>query len=95
MPLTAAMLETVKTYANVVSVEQNIDAYPADYPDSDLTIFPFSSDYRWTRDNFGPLWIPAKGETVELTAENLPLYQRIITSYEGNELQAKLSGPLN
>ena len=89
MPLTAEMLETVKTYSNVVAVEQNIDTYPADYPDSDLTIFPFSSDYRWTRDNFGPLWIPAKGETVQLTTENLPLYQRIITSYEGNDLKVR------
>ena len=89
MPLTAQMLEKVRNYTNVVSVTQNIDVYPADYPDSDLTIFPFSSDYKWTRDNFGPLWIPAKDATVELTLDNLPLYQRIITSYEGNELEVK------
>jgi len=89
MPLTAQMLETVENYANVVSVTRNIDAYPPDYPDSDLTIFPFSSDYKWTRDNFGPLWIPYKGATVELTIENLPLYQRIITSYEGNALEVR------
>ncbi len=89
MPLTEQMLEKVKNYSNVVSVERNIDVYPPDYPDSDLTIFPFSYDYKWTRDNFGPLWIPAKGATVTLTLENLPLYQRIITSYEGNELTLK------
>ena len=87
MPLTAEMLEKVKSYANVVSVTQNIDSYPPDYPDSDLTIFPFSSDFKWTRDNFGPLWIPAKDATVELTTENLPLYQRVITSYEGNDIE--------
>ena len=89
MPLTAEMLEKVKSYPNVVSVTQNIDAYPPDYPDSDLTIFPFSAAYRWTRDNFGPLWIPEKGSEVALTVENLPLYERIITAYEGNELQVK------
>ena len=89
MPLTAEMLEKVKSYANVVSVTRNVDAYPPDYPDSDATIFPFSPDYQWTRDNFGPLWIPAKGVEVELTVENLPLYQRIITSYEENELEVK------
>jgi len=89
MPLTAEMLEKVKAYSNVVSVEQNIDVWPADYPDSDLTIFPFSSDYKWTRDNYGPLWIPEKGATVELTLENLPLYERIITAYEGNSLEVK------
>ena len=89
MPLTADMLEQVKSYSNVVSVTQNIDSYPPDYPDSELTIFPFSSDYKWTRDNFGPLWIPKKGVEVELTVKNLPLYRRIITSYEGNDLEVK------
>ena len=89
MPLTADMLEKVQSYANVASVTRNVDVYPPDYPDSDVTIFPFSSDYKWTRDNFGPLWIPAKGAEVELTIENLPLYKRIITSYEGNTLEVK------
>ena len=89
MPLTAEMLESVKNLSSVVSVTQNIDVYPPDYPDSYLTIFPFTSSFRWTRDNFGPLWIPAKGAEVELTVENLPLYERIITSYEGNELEVK------
>ena len=89
MPLTAEMLETVRTYSNVDTVMQNIDMYPADYPDSYLTIFPFTADYKWTRDNFGPLWIPSKGATVQLTTENLPLYERIITSYEGHDLTVK------
>ena len=86
MPLTAEMLEKVKEFPTVSSVQENIDSYPPDYPDSYLTIFPFSPDYKWTRDNFGPLWIPQKGAQVQLTIENLPLYERIITSYEGNDL---------
>ena len=89
MPLTAEMLDEVKGIPTVTAVEENIDAYPPDYPDSYVTIFPFAPDYRWTRDNFGPLWIPKKGETVELTVENLPLYERIITAYEGNDLKVE------
>ena len=89
MPLTSEMLEKIRSFANVVSVTPNIDSYPPDYPDSDLTIFPFDADYKWTRDNFGPLWIPAQGTEVELTLQNLSLYQRIISSYEGNELQVR------
>ncbi|MBP5692365.1 MAG: signal peptidase I [Bacteroidales bacterium] len=89
MPLTAAMLEEVKGIANVESVEPNIDVYPPDYPDSYLKIFPFVEEFRWTRDNFGPLWIPEKGATVSLDIHNLPLYERIIRDYEGNELQVK------
>ena len=89
MPLTADMLKQVQGLSNVDTIEENIDVYPPDYPDSYLTIFPFSPEFKWTRDNFGPLWIPQKGQTVQLTLENLPLYERVITSYEGNELEIK------
>ena len=89
MPLTAEMLDEVKGIPTVTAVEENIDAYPPDYPDSYVTIFPFAPDYRWTRDNFGPLWIPKKGATVELTVENLPIYERIIRVYENNKLEVK------
>ena len=71
---------------NVVSVTQNVDIYPPDYPDSEAMLFPFV-ETGWTRDNYGPLWIPAKGESVVLTDENLPLYRRIIEVYEGNAFE--------
>ncbi len=94
MPLTSAMLEEVKGNSAVVSVEANLDSYPPDFPDSYLSIFPFNENYNWTRDDFGPLWIPAKGATVELTKSNLPLYERIITSYEGHELKVSQDGKI-
>ena len=89
MSLTSEMLSEIKEMPVVASVKENIDVYPPDYPDSYLTIFPFSPEYRWTRDNFGPLWIPEKGATIELTIADLPLYERVITSYEGNDLEVK------
>ena len=94
MPLTASMLEEVKGYSAVESVEPNLDVFPPDFPDSYLSIFPFTEDSRWTRDNFGPLWIPAKGATVELSVSNLPLYERIITSYEGHEWKVADDGSI-
>ena len=54
--------------------------------ESSEDVFPNDSAYKWTQDNFGPMWIPAKGATVTLTAENLPLYRRIIEQYEGHTL---------
>ena len=95
MPLTAGMLGKVKAFPIVVSVEPNLDVYPPDYPDSYLSIFPFRESFRWTRDAFGPLWIPAKGTTVPLDVENLPLYERIITTYEGHTLQVTADGTIN
>lgn len=49
-------------------------------------IFPHSSDYRWTGDNFGPLKVPKKGDSIQIDHINLPLYQRIIEVYEKNEI---------
>jgi signal peptidase I len=49
-------------------------------------IFPHDDFYRWTGDNFGPLRIPARGDTIQLDYLNLPLYQRIIDRFEQNDL---------
>jgi signal peptidase I len=87
LPLADGNVAQLQALPNVLDVAQNNDAYPPDYPDLPATIFPFSLSYTWTRDNFGPLWVPAKGATVTLTPENLPLYERIITVYEHNTLR--------
>ena len=89
MPLTDAAFEQVKNLPNVIDVVQNNDVFPHDYPDSPLSIFPFTTDNKWTRDNFGPLWIPKSGETVNLTLANLPIYRRIIAVYEHNILEVR------
>lgn len=92
MPLTAAMLEQIKACANVRNVEEQVDVYPPDYPDSYLMLFPFKEDFRWTRDNYGPLWIPEAGATVRLDSHNIALYERIIRVYEKNELKITSDG---
>lgn len=51
--------------------------------------FPNDFRYNWTEDNFGPIVIPAEGNTIDLTIENLPIYKRIIFLYEGNDLEIK------
>ncbi len=50
-------------------------------------IFPHSGDYRWTGDNFGPVVVPKKGDSIYIDMINIPLYQRIIQVYEKNDLQ--------
>lgn len=92
MPLTAAMLEQIKACANVRSVEEQVDVYPPDYPDSYLMLFPYKEDFRWTRDNYGPLWIPEAGATVRLDSHNIALYERIIRVYEKNDLKITSDG---
>ncbi|MFA5713142.1 MAG: S26 family signal peptidase, partial [Bacteroidales bacterium] len=88
LSLTKKGAQKLSTLNNVLEISQIVDSYPPDYPDSNIMLFPFTDtlSYRWTRDNFGPLWIPSKGSSVEITLENLPLYRRIIENYEGSSL---------
>ena len=74
-----------ETYPGM-QISRNIEKVQSDYRE----IFPFSPDYTWTRDEFGPLWIPEKGATVQLTRENLPLYERIIRVYEHSSVEEAL-----
>jgi signal peptidase I len=52
-------------------------------------MFPDGLNSKWTIANYGPIWIPKKGETVALDLKNLPLYERIIKNYEHNKLEVK------
>jgi signal peptidase I len=58
-------------------------------PLSYFSFFPYSPDYPWTEDNFGPLVIPEKNQTVRLSIKNLLLYRRIIEVYEKNHLEVR------
>ncbi len=52
-------------------------------------IFPHDSNYKWNKDFFGPLIIPQKGMTVQISPDNISLYEKIIHNYEGHDLQVK------
>jgi signal peptidase I len=54
--------------------------------DEGLRVFPHTQP-NWTGDNMGPIYIPEKGKTVQLTPETLPFYKMIITEYEKNKLE--------
>ena len=48
-------------------------------------LFPYDTAYKWTVDYYGPLWIPKKGATLQLTPQNYSIYKRAIQTYEGND----------
>ena len=83
MPLTNFAVRELKKRPDIVeSITLNTDA-------SDLDIYPLNGNLHWTRDNYGPIWIPKKGESIDLTLKNLPIYERPIRTYEGNKLEVK------
>ena len=55
-------------------------------------MYPLNLHTKWNRNNYGPIWIPAKGATITLTEDNLPIYERCIVAYEGNKLEIKPDG---
>ena len=67
----------------VPTVKQKID---------NLQIFPRDPNINNTITDFGRFQIPKKGQTIKLTAENIPMYRRIITSYEGHKLSEREDG---
>jgi signal peptidase I len=82
-PLTDENVVKLKEFPNVTSVER-LTEEPGKW---DQNIYPSSENYQWNVDNFGPVTIPEKGKTVQLTLDNLPLYKRIISVYENNKLE--------
>lgn len=86
VPLTAAMKQEVEKWPEVLSDlirEGRSGLY-------DLSgVFPQHSGYDWTRPYMGEFWIPKRGVTLHLTLDNLPLYRRAISVYEGNDLKVK------
>lgn len=88
MLLTRDALAEVKALNNVLEVRYNFEVDPQL---CSLEIFPFTYDSGWTRDFYGPLWIPSKGSTVQLNEENLPLYERIIRVYEDSDVEKALA----
>lgn len=43
----------------------------------------------WTEDNYGPIWVPKAGATIDINMRNISIYRRVITVYENNDLQTK------
>ena len=43
----------------------------------------------WTLDDFGPVWVPKAGESIELNDFNVAMYGRCIAVYEGHNLEER------
>ena len=82
MPLTQKVKAELLRHPELVS-----SITPAE-PAADW-LYPQNKITHWTTANYGPLWIPKKGETLRLTLDNLPIYERPIRVYEGNDLQVR------
>ena len=81
LPLTVQSLNMIGNFPNVLEVIEDPDLFAHQ-------VYPKAYTH-WTRDDYGPIYIPRKGATVQVNLENYPLYERLIRTYEGNDLQVK------
>ena len=85
-PLTKEMYQKLASNTKLVSkIIMEPESYAGD-------LYPLNGNMHWDRNNYGPIWIPAKGSTVKLTLENLPIYERCIVAYEHNTLELREDG---
>ncbi len=91
--LSDPIVRAFKTNTNVLSVEQISRPVGEKAErirlngtiDSTYTIFPVNKP--WNEDQYGPLYIPKKGDVVKLDKESLPQYINVIRKYEHNDLK--------
>jgi signal peptidase I len=74
-------VEQIKAFGNGIKVEAQERETP--FPGY---VFPHNEKLfgKWTVDNYGPVWIPKKGTSIELNEKNLVTFGRTIKVYEHN-----------
>ena len=86
VPMMKSTYEALKKRTDLVADIRIVT--DADNLDSGKT-YPVTGNTHWTRDNYGPVWIPKKGESIKLTMDNIAVYERPIRIYEDNKLEVK------
>ncbi|HBX45139.1 signal peptidase I [Limibacterium fermenti] len=84
IPMTNEMVDKLKSKPfiwNIIKEKEQVGM---------SSYYPFGYETGWTRDTFGPLWIPKKGQTVTFDTDvdfKVAAYRRCIENYEGNQLE--------
>ena len=91
MFMTKEQVAMVSKLSYIQSITPVVYSYPRDNQYvGGADVFPNDTiNCKWTIDNYGPLWIPAKGATIQLTPQIYSRYERVIRAYEGNSFEYK------
>jgi signal peptidase I len=85
-----ALTEEEKTQLENSGMATSIERVDLSYRRGRLEMFPnaYLPEFNaWDPDNFGPITLPSRGMTIELTPRNIALYRRAISTYEGHDLE--------
>ena len=78
-PLTQAMKAELEKNPHVLAVEIEPETQGG-------AVYPLGHN-EWTRDNYGPIYIPRKGDKILISEENYWVYKRIAEAYEFQPMQ--------
>ncbi|MCT4623211.1 MAG: signal peptidase I [Schleiferiaceae bacterium] len=85
---------TLESYNNP-ELPSRLQTYLKNYCSYERRLFPnpqsphASVVFKYTADNYGPLYVPKEGETIELNELNFYRYEKAINVHEGHELLMK------
>ena len=85
--LTAESAKKIEKLENVKKTRHLSEEEIGEIVGSDL--YPNDEHFHWTLNNYGPIYIPKKGQNISLNPSNIALYRRPISMYEGNTLVEK------
>ncbi len=85
LPLTKGNAAKLTSFLNVTALTEDIRRSGQYEPQ----MFPHNQRYNWNEDNYGPIWIPKKGATVNIDTSNYHLYERLIDVYEDNDFAVR------
>ncbi|MCQ2111300.1 MAG: S26 family signal peptidase [Bacteroidaceae bacterium] len=88
MPLTESAAQALKARTDLTAKVEKIVEKDGE------GLFPLNMNTHWSVDNYGPVSIPKKGQTIDIDINNLPLYERIIDVYEDNDLKVTHDGKI-
>lgn len=75
-------LQEAKKFASLLSTAEDVGLY-------DETVFPFNPGIKWNKDFMGPLYIPKKGDVLQLDTANFRIYKRIICDFENTDVKVE------
>ena len=84
-----SMSDDEKVQLKMVPGVKDIEPKPLNDDDKSPFLFPFIASYNWSVDDYGPIWIPKKGASIQLTPDNIARYKRCIVTYESNKFEEK------
>ncbi|MCS6906079.1 MAG: signal peptidase I [Bacteroidia bacterium] len=88
-----SLIPEFKKWSNVVSITQapglpHEDYFTMCFPERGRS-FPYLKNLRKNGNNFGPLLVPRKGQTIPLDTSNIAYYYRAIQAYEKRDIRIK------